>query len=667
MAEVLDARSALLRTGELQTLTGIVDGLSFSDRRRTRFLFRPQGLAVKLQLSWYDARQLPEAGERWQLEVRLRRPRGARGIHGSDYEAWLLRQRVAAVGYVRAGSRVDDRPPTLSARLDGTRQQLARAIESTVRRPEQAALVAALAIGDRQSLPIEVRDLLVRTGTMHLLAISGLHVGLVAGFGFVVARQIWARIPPCCDRWPAQRAGAVAALLAALLYACLAGLSLPTQRALAMTAAALGAMLVMRETSLARILALAVLGTTLVDPLAPLGADFWLSFAAVSAIGFMFVGRLSRPTALSAWLRVQLLLPTVMIPVSLALFGAASVLGTLANLVAVPWVSMVAVPLTLLGTTLELIWSGTGAWSWQLAAWTLGLLVDFLDTFDHRLIHVATATDLPLARTIAALFGAALVLAPRGLPARGAGLVLLLGALLAPPQPTGGLRIAVLDSGDDSFLAVAHGEHAAMVFGTGRRRGGLDPGARLLMPYLAAEGIRELDLLVVSGTGGEQVGGLRTVLEAFPVGGVYVGDDLRTPVLGASTCDQGPQPGAPAGLRLRARADHPTRCLASIEAPGGGHVLIAPHGWSALDQVDRRSLRAVVTTAAAAGEVLALLGPVQVPVLLAGRYPGPASRVQSSRWLETAMVGDIVLSIDPAGGTQLDTWYMHRRRLWHAP
>lgn len=667
VTEVLEARSALLRTGQSQVISGIVDGLSASERGRTRFLLRPQGLGIRLQLSWYGAPRPPQAGEHWQLEVRLRPPRGARSIHGSDYEAWLLRQRVAAVGYVRRGSRVDGHPRTLAGHLDHTRQQLTRAIASAVRQPEQAALVSALAVGDRQSLTRELSDLLVRTGTMHLLAISGLHIGLVAAFGFLVVRQLWSRLPPCCERWPAQRAGAVAALISALLYACLAGLSLPTQRALAMTAAALGAMLVVRESSLTRILALALLGTTLVDPLAPLGADFWLSFAAVGAIGFMFVGRLSRPTALGAWLRVQVLLPAVMIPVSLTLFGAASVVGSLANLVAVPWVSMIAVPLTLLGTSLELVWSGGGAGSWQLAAASLGLLVDFLDILDRSVAPVAGASRLTLTQMVAALVGAALILAPRGLPAKAAGLVLWLGIVLAPPQSQDGLRIALLDSGDDSFLAVAHSQNTAMVFGTGRRRGGLDPAERLLLPYLAAEGVRELDLLVVSGVDGQQIGGVRAVLETVPVRSVRLGDPLHTPVMGGTRCDQNQPAIAADGVTLESRRDHPTRCLVSIDAPGGGKVLIAPHGWSALDRIDLHSLRAVVTSAAAAEEVLKMLGKAAIPVLLAGRFPAAAAPTAPLHWLETAAVGDIVLSIGARGDSQLDTWSKHRRRLWHAP
>ena len=666
--DVLGARSELLAAGAATvTVEGVVEGLPHRNGRRVQFYFRPDQPRTRLQLSWYQAPELPRGGERWRLELRLRSPRGARNLHGPDYEAWLFRQRIAAVGQVLAGSRL--RQPasrSLRAALDGMRQRIALAIQSAVAEPVPAALITALAVGDRQALPSAARDLLVRTGTMHLLAISGLHIGLVAAFGFFAARALWARLPGLCGRWPAPRAGAVAGLLAAVSYAGLAGLSLPTQRALAMTAAALAALLLAREVSLSRVLALALLATTWVDPLAPLGADFWLSFGAVAAIGLIFVGRLGRPTAMAAWWRAQWLLPAVMIPASLALFGSASVLAGAANLVAVPWVSMVAVPLTLLGVALELVREGAGAPLWSLAAAALALLMDFLPHLD-RAAAMLSRPPPSLTALAAALLGAALLLGPRGLPGRAAGLVLLAVPLLPNAPTPARLTVSLLDSGPDSFVAVAHDAQWSLIFGTGRRRGAMDPGQRQLPAYLLSEQLPRVDTLVLSGPLGSRAGGARSLLEQVVVGRVVVGDPLLTPVAGATSCASGSHTSgdALAAIQLRARRDHPSRCLVLIPTANAGLVAIAPDGWSELDAVDSARLRAVLTTPEALPEVRRHLGAAKPILLIAGREPGPVAAEVDA--LQTDALGDLTLRAGADGSLQVQSWEARRRRLWHPP
>jgi competence protein ComEC len=665
---LLDDRAKWLSSAPSSiVLAGAVEGLPHVDGRRVRFHFRPDGAASLLQLSWYGSQRIPAAGEHLRLELRLKAPRGARNLYGSDYEVWLFRRRVAAVGVVLRGSYDLPREGLrIRNRLDRLRERFAQAVWAAVPQPTSAALLTALAVGDRQALPSATRDLLVRTGTMHLLAISGLHVGLVAGLGFVMVRGLWARIPPLCARCPAIRAGAVAALLAASSYAALAGLSLPTQRALVMTAAVLVAVLASREVSLSRVLALALLGTTLLDPLAPLGVDFWLSFGAVGAIGLLFVRRLGSTSALAAWLKVQLMLPVAMVPLGLALFGSASLVAGPANLVAVPWVSMIAVPLTLLGVLLELVYAGAGNAVWSLSADSLSLLLEFLHYLDRAAFELARPPP-STAAWLAALSGGLLLLGPRGLPGQPLGLILLLAAVLAPPPEGTKLTLALLDSGEDSFVALAHSPGTTLVFGTGRRRGRLDPGQISLPQYLRAQGLGRIDTLVISGPPASRAGGVRSLLQRVPVARVLVGNPLDTPIAGAGRCDEPPADavGSRSLIKVRARRDHPSRCYALVATPDGGMVVIAPDGWSDLDHLRPDSVRAVVTTPRSLAEIQRRLGTERVLILVAGTLP-PEHRTKSSV-LQTGVAGDLMLRFGQSAEPDLTTWSERRRRLWHQP
>ncbi|MDX1512626.1 MAG: ComEC/Rec2 family competence protein, partial [Gammaproteobacteria bacterium] len=281
---------------------GTVVGVPEQRGPRTRFLFRiehgqpARGNGVArgsapwpvfsgpVRLSWYDAPELG-SGERWRLTVRLRPPRGFANPGGFDYERWLFVNGVRGTGYVRDASASRRIERDGSWGIDGVRQQIAERIAQRLGDHPSAGIVTALAVGVRHGVSPQQWSVLRDTGTAHLMAISGLHVGLVAGFAFLAGGWLWSRVASACLIVPAPRAAAVAALLAGAGYAAMAGFSLPTQRALILLGVVVWCQMRGRRTPFSAALCLALGAVLAMDPFAVLGPSLWLSFGAVAVLG----------------------------------------------------------------------------------------------------------------------------------------------------------------------------------------------------------------------------------------------------------------------------------------------------------------------------------------------------------------------------------------------
>src|SRR5690606_30415689 len=228
----------------------------------------------RLRLGWYGAPASLRAGERLALTVRLRAPRGLANRGGFDYEQWLLVNGFGATGYVRAAERVESGPWSLARWWLGVRREAAKRVAAHIRDADAAALVVALGIGERYGFSDAHWESLRRTGTSHLVAISGLHVGLVAMLALVVVRRAWL--------WPAQRivrvdieVAAAAAAVAAVLYAALAGFAVPTLRSVLMILVGLAVAVTRRSGAWGQGLAAAALVVVALDPFAVLSVSFW--------------------------------------------------------------------------------------------------------------------------------------------------------------------------------------------------------------------------------------------------------------------------------------------------------------------------------------------------------------------------------------------------------
>ncbi|MGI9259904.1 MAG: ComEC/Rec2 family competence protein, partial [Gammaproteobacteria bacterium] len=286
----LEARLPDSMSGGDFSVSGWIDSFPNRAEGQVSFSFRitrsqqslPDGLR-RLRLSWYEPPLDIDAGTALDLTVRLRAPRGFSNPGGFDYGRWLFQEGYGATGYVRSGKPARDVGEDLARYWFGVRASLARRLTSNASGENAGALLTALAIGERHLFDDEHWEVFRRTGTSHLVAISGLHIGLIASFAFWLSRRIWLRLPGTIRHYELYGA-AVSSLVCSFLYALLAGFGVPAQRALLMLSVAFAAILSRRRISMSTGLSAAAIFVLLWDPFAGSSASFWLSFMAVALL-----------------------------------------------------------------------------------------------------------------------------------------------------------------------------------------------------------------------------------------------------------------------------------------------------------------------------------------------------------------------------------------------
>lgn len=548
----LEQQLPVAREAQELTLTGVVSTLPQHESRRTRFQLRldthvdiPADLRGRLlQVSWYDPfaatepgpRMQLRAGERWQMNLRLRAPRGLVNPGGFDAERYALAQGIAASGIVRQS------PPPLrvgaAGGLAAWRERMAARIVAQVPAASSRYL-QALALGDTRGLGEADWQVLRATGLTHLIAISGFHVGMVALCAAWLVAGLWRLLPWCGRYCPRPLAVAIGALCGAGAYAAVAGFGLPTVRTVLMVAVVMLARLGRRPVDVAGALALAALVVLWLAPLSVLTAGFWLSFAGVAWLLWCLPERVHW---LRGFLSAQRVATLGLLPLTVMLFGQASAIGPLANLVAIPWWSLVVVPLALVGTGLEAAVAGAGGMAWRASAWCFDLswpLFQMLGDAHYSLWWLPESRwfALPLA-----LLAAAWALLPAGVPGKGMALLLWLPLCLPwRDRPgSGEFELVALDVGQ-GLAVLLRTQHHALLFDTGPAvADGFDAGERVVVPALRALGVRRLDRLVVSHGDHDHAGGSAAVINVLPPASVLMPPGLTLAAAGAAaTCEAG--------------------------------------------------------------------------------------------------------------------------------
>ncbi|MGV6809684.1 MAG: DNA internalization-related competence protein ComEC/Rec2 [bacterium] len=493
-----------------------------------------QGGVVKL--AWYQG--VPDdlqAGERWQLQLKLKQPHGFVNGSGFDYEKHLFRDRIVAQGYVKQSANNQHLAPASTWSINALRQARYAALEDVVEDSAIVGLLGAVTLAIKHDIPTSVWETLQSTGTSHLMAISGLHIALVAGFGVFFIRLIWWLFPSLYRWLPAPYAGLIGGAILAVMYAALAGFSVSTQRALLMVLIVLWGLLGQRSLSLGRIWATALLLVLVFDPFAVLDAGFWLSFSAVALIFYLIQQdqaqlnvQKTRWRTFKLTLKIQLFLSLSMIPLTTALFGTASWTSPLANMIAIPWVSFFVVPPALLGMLFEPIIPQAAVLLWQFAAWAIEPLLVFLQQFMQLPMPTLYLPQPPWWLSLIALSGILLLFAPRYLPARWLGLVLLSTLFLyqVPRPQHGAFEFVLLDSGQGLASVVKTARHT-FVYDVGFAfTDGMNIGEQVLVPYLRAQGVRHLDQVMVSHLDNDHRGGLEALLAKIPANTLMASEPL---------------------------------------------------------------------------------------------------------------------------------------------
>ncbi|PXW26276.1 DNA internalization-related competence protein ComEC/Rec2 [Paraburkholderia caballeronis] len=559
------------------TVSGYLASGPSLDANGARFLFaveawtkpEPVGdarLPATIQLLW-PGRDAPlpalEPGMRWRLPVRLKRPHGNGNFGLRDAEVAMLERDVRATGYVSAPRRAARDPRDargLGVAIERVRWRVHRRIDAVLADAPHRGIVVALATGAQDAVTDADWRLMRRTGTTHLIAISGLHLAFVAALAGGFAGAVWRRL-----RWrgrpapliaPAQTVALWSAVIAAIAYAALAGFNVPVQRALWMLLAAALALATGRNVARSQTLGWALGLVLLNDPWAVASAGFWLSFCAVGAILFVVAGDMPmrhhdrsfhdddaqrgashlgtklRALCISAGermrrsARVQYAVTLALAPITLYWFAQMPLIGPLANAFAIPWVSALVTPAVLAGIVLP---KPLDAFALHAAHRLFELLAMGLDAVakpSWAVLHLAQPG--PWALGCAAL-GIAWCLAPRGWPLRWAAPVTWLPLLLPAPfsmQSTGAFRVTALDVGQGTSVLVETARHA-LLFDAGPGPESTHAGERIVVPYLHAHGVRRLDALMISHDDSDHAGGAAAVLDEIRVD-TFVGGLLRS-------------------------------------------------------------------------------------------------------------------------------------------
>ena len=496
-------RGRLRLVARLESLDGVP--LPFWQRARVRL-----GAA-----NWTG--EVPHVGERWRFDARLRRPHAPLNPGADDGERHLFEQGIRATGNLSGGGH--RRLAEASALNPGRwRERLRDRLRSVLGDRAMGPVVVALVLGDDEAVPSQVWDVFRRTGTAHLVAISGSHMTLVAAGLFLVIGRAWRWSARLCLWMPARPVAGLGALVAIVGYSLLAGMSVPVQRALVMLLVLSLALLLRRRLAASTAFCLSLLAVVSFDPRAVLSAGFWLSFGAVALLLWLGSARQRR----SGWreaARAQWGISVGLTPLLLLVFQQAPMAGPLANMLALPWFGFVVLPLSLLGTLLLPLWPQAGSGLVNLSAGCLELIYPVLDAMAHWTMAVwyGHVAFLPV---MAATLATAWLLAPIRLPARGLAPLLAIPLLATCWRPASGpaLRLTVLDVGQGLAAVVATRQHV-LVFDAGYGEpGGYSAGARMVAPYLRAAGWPRIDTLVVSHGDGDHAGGVEGLRASIPVG-----------------------------------------------------------------------------------------------------------------------------------------------------
>lgn len=657
----LAERLTVAQEGRDYAVVGRVAAMPMSAERGTRFLFDIERCVVaiedcpagrRVRLSWYafgvppehrdeetasapgcaprvtgsgvDARPVtacravtptPQPGERWRLNVRLKRVHALHNPNAFDAELRALEEGIAANGYVRSArkgmqsnERLGGHAWNVAIVFESARTRLREAMHSALEpaRADAAGVLVALVVGDQAAIPAFWWDVFNRTGIGHLMSISGLHITMLAGLAVAASRRLLrTRVVARSGlllRCPAQRLAWLVGIVVAFAYAGLAGWGIPAQRTCWMLAVAGVALFSGRGRRVARILSLAAGIVTILDPWAPLAAGFWLSFAAVAAITLHgCAGRAreaphegTRMQRLRAVLveaaRTQWAATLALVPLGALFFASVSLVGPVANAFAIPLVSAVITPLAI-GAAALLAWLPVvGGFVLLATAHVTGWLLDSLAWLSAYTWATTSIAAPSLAALVFSVIAVALLLIPARLPARPlafGGLLPLLAASGAAP-PAGALRITAFDVGQGMAVLVETPDRR-LLYDTGPLYGGdSEAGARVILPWLRARAIDRLDALVVSHLDSDHSGGTASLLRSLRIG--WIAGSLpfdhpaRTAGIPFHDCRRGegwqwgevafeflhPEPDSAPGTRVSTNA---SSCVLRIESPSATLLL----------------------------------------------------------------------------------------------
>lgn len=604
----------------------------------------------QIQLNWYHPTKRPKMGEQWRFRVKLKPPHGSLNPGGFDYEAYLYEKGIRAKGYVlnQADSAIRVAPANGVYLRESLAQHLAPLFEAS----RFKGIFQALVYGDKTAISKDDWQLLRQTGTVHLMVISGLHIGIMAGFGFALFALIWRGL----IRWlgwhwvmatPRLVFGSVGAILIATLYMSLAGYSIPTQRAWMMVVVVACLVIMRRQFQPWSALALAAVLILLWHPSSVMNSGFWLSFVAVAIIfKVLSLPKIRQAPAWQKMLWVQLSLTIGMIPILAGFYQQFAVGSLIANLIAVPFVSLVGLPLLFLTVALSFISFDLAQWMmilheqlWQLLWWGLNSVAESFEFWQTGKLSFIE---------VAAIYGGIALLITGSRRSLSAGwkiigssaVVLGLVWMIWPSSQLalGEVRMTVLDVGQGQAI-VFETRNETIVYDSGPKWSDQFDGAQLaILPYLKSQRRQQLDLLIVSHSDQDHAGGTASLWKAMPVLDFVSGQadrlNQQQPQWNVRPCENG-QAWLFSGVKFeilspekgenRPREDNDTSCLLKVSTAQAS--ILVPGDLT--EKMERQL-------------VDKLASKLKVDLLVAGHHGSQTSTSQA--WLEMVSPKEVVIS-----------------------
>lgn len=476
-------------------------------------------LSRLFQISCYDCQQKIYYGDHWRFTVSLK-PLNRLANPGSfNMGQWLWLNGIQGTGYIKSHPK-----PELLARGNGNlltqwRYRLQSEIHESIHAPEISALIAALTMGSHDLIQESQWPILQRTGTNHLIAIAGLHIGFAASFGFLVMGFLGRRSQRLMLWRPLQDLQTITAMAFALIYGAISGFSLPTQRAVIMLIFLLLSALAREPIHLWVRLVFTLCVIIIVDPFLLYSSSLWMSFGSVALISYFCGGRYQSGSHWLQWWRLQIALGIGLAPLTLFYYHQISFVSIAANAVAVPWVGFLIVPLCWLGVIISLFSMTLSKYLFIAAGYAIMPVWHYLLCLSHQAFAVWSRIIISPWILILALIGVGLLLLPRGLPGRWFGIFFILPLVCyRPPAPNiGAVWMTTLAVGQGLSVLLRTQHHVLLYDAGPYSYSGFDAGAAIVVPYLEYLGIRDVNLMMISHGDNDHIGGAYSVLKQIAV------------------------------------------------------------------------------------------------------------------------------------------------------
>lgn len=490
-------------------------------------------LPATVQLSWQTAAKTLQPGDIWKLCVKLKRPRNYANPGSFDTERYFFQQRVVGLGYVVPDiNNQKIHSSVLLYPINYLRQELAKFLNSNLKSERFQPILLSLLLGMRANISKEYYEVLQSTGTAHLLAISGLHLSVLAAMVFMSLRFMWRWMPKQFVVFSAPSLAASSALIVCSIYALLAGFSVATQRAIIMLSIFFIGIIFKRKIAAWHAYYLAILLVIIWDPLAILTFGFWFSFLATGLLLYALQQskHVKQPWyKLYHWLQPQLVLTLGLLPCSVLFFAKVSSVGPIANLIAVPWVSLTVLPLGLLAILIIPLMPQLSVMLLKLANLSLTYLWVILQKLASVPMYMWTLPDkhMPLI-IVCSVVGILWLFAPRGVPGRWLGILGLAPLFFVGSVtiPYGHAEFTLLDVGQGLATVIRTQKHV-LIYDTGAKiSADFDLGSRVVAPYLSNVGAKTIDMIMISHGDNDHAGGAAGILSKFTVHDILASEEL---------------------------------------------------------------------------------------------------------------------------------------------